>query len=56
MALVLLLGALWWFTREKPSETLEADGSLITAPEGPYKVKPANPKAGLPMRDLGPAN
>lgn len=43
MALILLLGALWWFTREKSDETLIAEGGLIAAPEGPYKIKPANP-------------
>lgn len=43
MALILVLGALWWFTREKPDGGLVAAGDTIAAPPGPYKVKPANP-------------
>jgi hypothetical protein len=43
MALVLLLGALWWFTRSQPDAETVAEGGVIAAPPGPYKVKPANP-------------
>jgi hypothetical protein len=43
MALILVLGALWWFTREKPAGPVIASGDTIAAPPGPYKVKPADP-------------
>jgi hypothetical protein len=43
MALILVLGALWWFTREKPEGPVIASGDTIAAPPGPYKVKPADP-------------
>jgi cell division protein FtsN len=43
MALALVLGALWWFTRENPEGTQVASGDTIAAPPGPYKVKPADP-------------
>jgi cell division protein FtsN len=43
MALVIVLGGLWYFTREKPDGSLAASGDTIAAPPGPYKVKPANP-------------
>ena len=44
MAVVVLLGALWWLTRARPDGgTQVAEGSVIEAPPGPYKVKPANP-------------
>lgn len=40
---VLLLGALYFFTREPGSEDVVADGSTIEAPDQPYKTRPANP-------------
>jgi len=43
MAVVVLLGALWWLTRARPETTEIADAGTIEAPAGPYKVKPANP-------------
>ncbi|MDE8650376.1 SPOR domain-containing protein [Novosphingobium album (ex Liu et al. 2023)] len=42
-ALGLLVGGIWWATRDRPDEQLVADGGTITAPSGPYKVKPDNP-------------
>lgn len=42
LALVLILGALWWFLRGG-DEDLVADGSVIEAPEEPYRTKPADP-------------
>jgi hypothetical protein len=40
LALVLAVGALWWFTRDKRDEALVADGSVIEAPDQPYRTKP----------------
>lgn len=42
LAVVVLVGALWWFTRDRPDPELVADGSTIEAPAVPYKQKPAN--------------
>jgi hypothetical protein len=43
MAVLAVLGLMWWLTRERPSETQIAEGGTISAPAGPYKVKPADP-------------
>ncbi|HTN15972.1 MAG TPA: SPOR domain-containing protein [Sphingomonadaceae bacterium] len=43
LAVVLVVGAIWWFTRERSDSALLADGSTISAPEGPYKSKPEDP-------------
>jgi hypothetical protein len=43
LALVLALGALWWFTRDGTDEAMVADGSVIEAPEEPYRTRPDNP-------------
>ncbi|MEO6388322.1 MAG: SPOR domain-containing protein [Croceibacterium sp.] len=43
LALLLIAGALWVIMREKPDETLVADGSVIAAPAQPYRVRPENP-------------
>jgi len=43
LALVLLLGALWWFTGEGTDEKLVADGGTIEAPEEPYRTRPDDP-------------
>jgi hypothetical protein len=40
---VLLLGALYFFTRDRGGEEVVADGSTIEAPAQPYKARPANP-------------
>ena len=40
---LLLLGALYFFTRDRGSEAVVADGSTIEAPDQPYKARPANP-------------
>lgn len=42
-ALALIIGGIWWFTRERGESELVADGSLIEAPDQPYKEKPADP-------------
>lgn len=42
LAVVVLVGALWWFTRDRPDPELVADGSTIEAPATPYKQRPAN--------------
>jgi len=43
LALVLLLGALWWFTGEGTDEELIADGGVIEAPDEPYRTRPDDP-------------
>jgi len=43
LAVVLALGALWWFTRDGTDEELVADGSTIEAPDQPYRARPADP-------------
>ncbi len=40
--LVVLVGIAWWFWAARSGTELAADGSLIEAPEGPYKVRPQN--------------
>lgn len=42
-ALALIIGGIWWFTRERGDGELVADGSLIEAPEAAYKEKPKDP-------------
>lgn len=43
LALVLLLGALWWFTGDRADEELIADGGVIEAPDEPYRTRPDDP-------------
>jgi hypothetical protein len=43
LALGVIVGAIWWFQRDRVDETLVADGETIEAPATPYKTKPANP-------------
>jgi len=43
LAVVLLLGAVWWFTRDRTDEELVADGSVIEAPDEPYRARPDDP-------------
>ena len=43
LALILALGALWWFTRDGTDEAMVADGSTIEAPDEPYRARPENP-------------
>jgi hypothetical protein len=42
-ALALIIGGIWWFTRERGDSDIVADGSLIEAPDQPYKEKPEDP-------------
>ena len=43
LAVVLILGALWWFTGDRTDEDLVADGSVIEAPDEPYRERPDDP-------------
>lgn len=43
LALGLIVGAIWWATRRQADNTLVADGSVITAPDQPYKERPKDP-------------
>lgn len=43
LAVVAVVGALWWFSRSRPDPALIADGSLIEAPAAPYKERPESP-------------
>lgn len=49
--LVLLIGAIWWFTR-RDAGSQPPRGSVIAAPSQPYKTAPANP-GGKPMAGTG---
>lgn len=42
-ALALIIGGIWWFTRERGESEMIADGSVIEAPDQPYKEKPEDP-------------
>lgn len=43
LAVVLILGAVWWFTGDRTDEELVADGSTIEAPDEPYRTRPDDP-------------
>jgi hypothetical protein len=43
LALVALVGGIWWFGQRGAEPELVADGSTIPAPPGPYKSKPTDP-------------
>jgi hypothetical protein len=41
--LAVLVGAVWYVSNKLGSASLEPDGSVIAAPEGPVKVRPQDP-------------
>ncbi|MFC0687251.1 SPOR domain-containing protein [Novosphingobium clariflavum] len=43
VAIGVLIGGVFWFTRHKEDQPLVADGGLIQAPKEPYKTRPDNP-------------
>ena len=43
VAIGLIVGGIYWATRDKPEQQLVADGGVIAAPEEPYKAKPDDP-------------
>lgn len=43
VALVVLVGGVWFFANRGAVSGPAPDGSLIAAPEAPYKVRPASP-------------
>ena len=50
--LAAVVGGIWFVTSQVSNEP-EADGSLIEAPDGPYKTRPENPvKASWPIGPL----
>ena len=40
LVLLVLVGVAWWLWAARADSELAPDGSLIEAPEGPYKVRP----------------
>ncbi len=42
-ALALIVGGIWWLTRDGGNGDAVPDGSVIEAPRQPYKEKPADP-------------
>lgn len=44
LALAVLVGGIWWFTRSSADEEVVADGSTIEAPGEPYKQPPEDPQ------------
>lgn len=43
LALVVLVGAIWWATNRNPDPALAPDGGVVQAEPGPYKEAPKNP-------------
>jgi hypothetical protein len=43
LALIAMVGGIWWFGQRAPDAEMVADGSTIAAPAGPYKVRPSEP-------------
>ncbi|MFM5949244.1 MAG: SPOR domain-containing protein [Novosphingobium sp.] len=43
LALVVIVGGIWWATHRNPDPALVADGSLVPAESGAYKEAPKNP-------------
>jgi len=41
--LLVLVGVAWWLWAARGEAELAPDGSVIEAPDGPYKVRPRNP-------------
>lgn len=50
--IVLVLGAIYYFTRDRRDAELVADGSTIAAPATPYKARPEN-KGGREVEGTG---
>ena len=43
LVIAVLLGALYYFTRQQRDAAVVADGSVIEAPDAPYKTRPEDP-------------
>ena len=43
LAIGLVVGGIWWMSQRSTDPELVADGSVIEAPEEPYKEKPEDP-------------
>jgi len=43
IVLAALVGGIWWATHRTSAKNLQADGSVVPAPAGPYKQAPADP-------------
>ena len=43
LALIAIVGGIWWVTRQAGESELVADGSTIEAPATPFKEAPGNP-------------
>jgi len=52
LAVVLILGLVWWFTGDHTDEALVADGSVIEAPDQPYRSRPDDP-GGIEVAGTG---
>jgi hypothetical protein len=52
LVIVALLGVLWWALRDDTGQELVADGSVIEAPDTPYKTRPDDP-GGLQVEGTG---
>jgi len=57
VVLALLVGGIWYFGNRGESGAPDADGSVIEAPEGPYKERPEDPggKTFEGTGDMAPA-
>ena len=52
LSLAAILGLAWWFSKPGSDEELLAEGSTITAPDEPYRTRPADP-GGEPVDGTG---
>ena len=43
LAVAVIVGGIWWALSTRKDEVLVADGSVIAAPEQPYKERPKDP-------------
>ena len=43
LAVVLIVGGIWWFTQDRTDREMVADGGVIEAPDEPYRTRPDDP-------------
>ena len=43
LAVVIIVGAIWWFTQNRADESMVAAGGVIEAPDEPYRTRPQDP-------------
>jgi hypothetical protein len=43
LAVLALVALIWWVLRDRPDSQIQPDGSLIEAPDEPYRTRPDDP-------------